>query len=140
MKHLALILIRFYQQFISPYKGFSCAYRAHTGRSSCSSLGYRSIRLFGVFSGLLVLRERLAKCGVAHRRYSKAPGAFKRQAGFCDLSCDLPCDIPALDIHHCHPGDACDLLSSCSGDCGDWGSRKNKNKEQWIHIPPNVKP
>ena len=35
----ALAAIRFYQRWISPYKGFRCAYGAHSGRCSCSTLG-----------------------------------------------------------------------------------------------------
>ncbi|WP_221763229.1 membrane protein insertion efficiency factor YidD [Methyloradius palustris] len=136
---MALLLIKLYQRFISPYKGFSCAYRVHTGRSSCSALGYRSIRLLGFWSGLFVLRERIKKCGIAHRRYSGRTIALNKQAGFLDLSCDLPCDVPSFDIHHCHIGDACDIANFSSCDCGDWGSRRKKSDEQWVHIPPNVK-
>lgn len=122
MKQLALAAIRLYQHHLSPRKGFCCAYRCHTGHASCSQLGYRSIRRFGLGRGLLLLRQRLVKCGIAHRRHALRPGAaFRQQAGFCDLSCDLPCD------GDCSP---CDLI-------GEWGSsRKNDQDEPPIHIPP----
>jgi len=122
MKQIALAAIRLYQHHLSPHKGFCCAYRCHTGHASCSLLGYRSIRRFGLGRGLLLLRQRLVKCGIAHRRHALRPGAaFRQQAGFCDLSCDLPCD------GDCSP---CDLI-------GDWGSsRKNEQDEPPIHIPP----
>ncbi|HXE37595.1 MAG TPA: membrane protein insertion efficiency factor YidD [Azonexus sp.] len=133
MRQLALAAIRLYQRHISPRKGFCCAYRHHTGHASCSALGYRAIRRFGLWRGIGVLRRRLGKCGVAHRRYAVRRPAFHGQAGFCDLPCDLPCDFDAS-------GCAGNLLADCSPcDCsGDWGSsRKNKQDEQWVHIPPN---
>ena len=139
MKRLALSLIKLYQRRLSPHKGFCCAYRAHTGHASCSALGYRAIQRFGVWRGIAVLRQRLGKCGVAHRRHAIRPAAMHRQAGFCDLSCDLPCDQPCdLDV-----GDlACDGLSNCGAidDCGDWGSSKKKRqKDDTVHIPPNTR-
>ena len=126
MKQLALAAIRLYQRHLSPHKGFCCAYRCHTGHASCSQLGYRSIRRFGLGQGLLLLRQRMVKCGIAHRRHTLGPGAaFRQQAGFCDLSCDLPCD------GDCSP---CDLI-------GDWGSsRKNQQEESEVHIIPGQRP
>ena len=152
MKFLVLSAIRFYQRHISPYKGFCCAYRAHTGRASCSMLGYRAVRYHGAWRGLAVLRQRLAKCGVAHRRFSggspvnRPPATFRRQAGFCDVPCDLPCDAPC-DVGACDvsgPDLACDILSNCpSGDCGDWRSSKKKKRreeEEKVYLPPESRP
>lgn len=156
MKFLLLSAIRFYQRHISPYKGFCCAYRAHTGRASCSMLGYRAVRYHGAFRGLAVLRLRLAKCGVAYRRFSgdalavKRPAAtFGRQAGFCDVPCDVPCDAPC-DVGACDVSGsdlACDILSNCSPcDCGDWRrepskkNKKRKEEEEKIYLPPEYKP
>lgn len=94
MKAIALALISGYQNYLSPYKGFSCAYRAHTGCTSCSALGYRAIRMKGLFKGIGILNERLHVCGIAHRR-----SALRRnrppllQRGDCDFGCvDLPFD------------------------------------------------
>jgi len=132
MKKLSLSAIGFYQRHISPYKGFCCAYRVHTGCASCSTLGFRAIQRFGFWRGIQVLRQRLLKCGIAHRRYSAKPAVLQRQGGFCDLSCDLPCDFD-------FGGAARDVLSSCGppSDCGDWGrSEKQQKEEKWVHIPP----
>lgn len=133
MRLLALLAIRFYQQFISPYKGFCCAYGAYTGHASCSALGYRAVRRFGVWQGVQVLDGRMAKCGVAHRRALAAP--IGRQAG----SCDLPCDGSSCDIDLPSPGKACNALGDCAdcSDCCDWNrSRKKRREEDETHIPP----
>jgi putative component of membrane protein insertase Oxa1/YidC/SpoIIIJ protein YidD len=123
MKALALWAIRLYQRVISPRKGFCCAYRFHTGHPGCSALGYRAIRRFGVVDGIAILRLRLHKCGVAHRRFttSLAP-MLPGQRGFID------CD--------CGPNE-CDLPCDC-----DWESKKDskkkskKKRDQDVVLPP----
>lgn len=159
LKPLALAAIRCYQRLISPRKGFRCAYRAYTGCASCSMLGYRVIRRFGVWVGLRLLRQRLHKCSVAYRRYRPAAlilsttpalpaGRLARQAGFidctcdlpCDASCELPCELP------CNSGmadAACDVFS-CGTDIADCSGGEKSRKRQHrqddeddnIHLPP----
>jgi len=141
---LALAAIRGYQRWISPYKGFRCALRAHTGGDSCSSYGYLVIGRFGLRRGLGLLDRRLELCGHVHRR-AAAPAPLARPAvrnpwrhkeqGICDLPCDLPgCDLPDL---HCHGGRACgaagDLLdlASCGCDIWDCGHSSRRRAERW---------
>jgi putative component of membrane protein insertase Oxa1/YidC/SpoIIIJ protein YidD len=121
MKSIALSAIRFYQRVLSPRKGYCCAYASYTGHASCSALGYRAIRRFGLWHGLSVLNGRLEKCGVAYRRYR--PSTLARQAGFLDCDCDVGgCDIA---------GDVCSNASDC-----DWKRRRNRGDEQYVVIPP----
>ena len=123
MRTLVLSAIRLYQRHISPWKGFCCAYRVHTGRQSCSTLGLRAVRRYGVLTGLAVLRRRLYLCGVAHRRYGEPPmRPWRAQRGDCD--CDLPCDFD------------CSFIPDC-GSC-DWFGRKKKEDEPPVHVPPRV--
>lgn len=123
VKTLALIAIRLYQRFLSPYKGFCCAYAALTGRASCSALGYRAIRRFGVRLGLAVLDQRLHRCSLAARRPQRLNryGPLSRQAG--SVSCDLPCDV----------GDACDALD-CASECRSW------YKKRWRRVRGDIPP
>lgn len=118
LRGIVLAAIRAYQRYLSPHKGFRCAYRLHTGRASCSTLGYRAVRSRGVFTGLALIRERTSRCGELQRRHrppSKRPPAGQR--GDCDLPCD--CDLPSGR----GLARACDFLSCC--DCGscDWPRR-----------------
>jgi putative component of membrane protein insertase Oxa1/YidC/SpoIIIJ protein YidD len=63
MSSAALTLISAYQRFISPYKGFVCAYRAkNPKRSSCSQFGKRAIERLGLITGVTLIRRRFAKC------------------------------------------------------------------------------
>lgn len=120
---VALGSIRFYQRFVSPHKGFSCAYSVHTGRCGCSELGYRAIRRFGLAKGWQVLRERMAMCGFAYRSHAPVrPRPPARERGDCD--CDLPCDLDVTPVRG--KLDACDVLSCCDVGSCDWPSRKDK--------------
>jgi putative component of membrane protein insertase Oxa1/YidC/SpoIIIJ protein YidD len=122
MRALALAAIRGYQRFLSPLKGFSCAFRVATSAESCSAYGYRVIERFGLRRGLGLLDRRLALCGHVHRRALATRGPARprvrhpllhRQRG----DCDLPCDASCCDFHH-SGGCVTDLLNSCSA-CGD---------------------
>jgi putative component of membrane protein insertase Oxa1/YidC/SpoIIIJ protein YidD len=65
LRGAAIFLIVAYQRFISPHKGYSCAYRVHTGRASCSAFGKRAISRLGVQRGILALRYRFRACSKA---------------------------------------------------------------------------
>ncbi len=137
MRLFALVAIRFYQRYLSPYKGFCCAYRQHTGRASCSELGYRVIRRVGVLAGLVLLRRRTYLCGVVHRRYLVAhrrPPAAQR--GDCDFGCDAPgdCDLPSGKSF----SRVCDYASCCDVGSCDWQRRKDRDRgpEKYVYIPP----
>ena len=120
MRRLALAAIGVYQRHVSPYKGFCCAYRAHTGGASCSTLGARVIRRHGLFTGVVLLRQRLKRCGEVHRQFHlPGPRPLAAQRGDCDVGCDAPGD-------GC---DACDVFDGCDGCDGcDWPERKRKDK------------
>lgn len=146
MRQLALFSIEIYKRYLSPYKGFCCAYRVHTGCQSCSTLGFRAIRRYGVVDGIGVLRKRLHRCGLAYQRqHAPRPrGALRSQRGDCDPGCVMPCegcDMPSIDCPSCDlPKGLCNATSCCdcgSCDCGDWGKdRKRKHEEDQVYIPP----
>ena len=143
MRRFLLAAIRAYQRYLSPYKGFSCAYREHTGHASCSTFGFRAVRKYGVFRGLIMLRERTYLCGVAQRRYMLVRRrAFASQRGECDIGCDLPdvsnCDLPGgKSISRMF-----DFFSCCDFGSCDWPTRKRKGyneAEQYVYIPPKAR-
>jgi putative component of membrane protein insertase Oxa1/YidC/SpoIIIJ protein YidD len=130
---VAIVAIVAYQRHLSPRKGFRCPYARLTGRCSCSVLGYRAVRRFGVFTGLGLIRERTRRCGDLHRQHLAQQPPRPRlhpQRGVCDAGCDLPgCDAPDCGLSCDSPAadTACDLLSCC--DCGsgcDWPRSRQK--------------
>ena len=132
MKIFVLLMIRFYQRFLSPIKGYSCAYRVYTGRDSCSAYGYKVIDRYGVLIGYQLLKRRTQACGEIMRSETYSFGKKfyirKYQSGHCDApNCDLPDLSTACDIGETF-ANACTASSNCTsvGSCGF--SRKNTSK------------
>ena len=61
MKKLFLLLIKFYQKAISPYKGPCCRYYP-----TCSSYAYTAINRFGAMRGGLLGFIRILRCHPFH--------------------------------------------------------------------------
>ena len=125
---LAADAIRAYQRWISPYKGFSCAYRVLHGGRSCSAFGKRLVMRSGVTKAIATMRSRFAACRAAaqtlrKRRIldyaSRKPQEQRRQqaqsrwrdscdpgSAACDCGPDIGCDF-AGDAA-CAAADGCD--------------------------------
>ena len=127
-KNVALALIRGYQRYLSPRKGFSCAYRVHAGGHSCSAFGHRAISRRGLLLGLVLLRRRLARCSWEHHQHQLRWNAYR--SGFVDgadcSGCDVgACDMPSFhglgsDIGGCGCDIGAELAGAClPGDCGE---------------------
>ncbi len=135
MRFLALGAIAFYQRHISPHKGFVCAYRAHTGCGSCSRLGQRAIRRYGVIKGTQLLFARFEKCAQAHRRYgglaaassfARRPGGLTQQRGFVDCACDIPCAGMECGTFF----EVADSCGACPCDLFDWSRRWRRDQDE----------
>jgi len=50
-------MINIYQKYISPYKGYSCAYRAYSGNLSCSEFAKNEIKNNGFFKSLPLIKK-----------------------------------------------------------------------------------
>ena len=72
MKKLFLLLIKFYQKAISPYKGPCCRYYP-----TCSSYAYTAINRFGAMRGGLLGFIRILRCNPFHEGgYDPVPEKF----------------------------------------------------------------
>ena len=61
MRHLLLMLIKFYQLFISPILGSNCRFQP-----TCSQYSYDAIQAHGFFKGLSLSLKRIGKCHPWH--------------------------------------------------------------------------
>jgi putative component of membrane protein insertase Oxa1/YidC/SpoIIIJ protein YidD len=84
-KPAALHLIDGYQRWISPHKGYQCAFKQYHGGLSCSEYGEKVIAENGVFTGLLFLNARFDECSQARahlvREQCPLQGVDVSQAG-----------------------------------------------------------
>ncbi|PHI29759.1 membrane protein insertion efficiency factor YidD [Budvicia aquatica] len=119
---LAVGLIRFYQRYISPHKGFSCAYHQMTGKSSCSSYALKMVQRNGVMSLFTALPKQFSRCSSAYQTYlqqtdKRQKPQKKPKSERCGDCVDMTECVPTRackdlsDFGHC---DVCD----CSFDIG----------------------
>ena len=92
---LACWLIDLYQRYISPRKGFCCAYRLrHRRRDSCSQFAKRAIGKLGLLPGVRLLGRRFDKCERAAR--AQRDGSRRREKGrwkdHCWSAANYGCD------------------------------------------------
>lgn len=59
---IAIFMISFYQKYLSPYKGYRCAYACLYGKASCATFGKQSIQKYGIIKGVKQLHRRLLAC------------------------------------------------------------------------------
>lgn len=54
-----------YQRYVSPRKGFRCAYSVHFGGPGCSGFAKAALRDHGVWRALPLIRDRFRQCAMA---------------------------------------------------------------------------
>lgn len=95
----------------------------------------------GLLPGLVILRARLYRCGVAYRRYgSRKRRAPLSQRGDCDFGCiDLPCDgdfgtSPGTGKSGLCEAARCLDVANCDWPTRDPKKRKGKSEDE-VHLP-----
>jgi putative component of membrane protein insertase Oxa1/YidC/SpoIIIJ protein YidD len=86
---LAISMIVAYQRFISPYKGFHCAFRRAHGGPGCSEFGKQAIREHGFSNGIRILRQRFRECAVAAQELRESDS--KSPQGIGSIPVDVAC-------------------------------------------------
>nr|WP_272901715.1 membrane protein insertion efficiency factor YidD [Methylomicrobium sp. RS1] len=119
VKYLAILLIVFYQKFISPHKGFRCAYAVLHGGDSCSEAVKTIVRDKGPFGGYRDIRARFQACKEANETLI---GSGQRRRGRndcdecpdCDCDCSEACRFKKADACEHSSCDLPDLPCDCS--------------------------
>lgn len=110
MRRLLILFITYYQRYLSPYKGFRCAYAVRYGGASCSSKVKEIIVANQISQGICLIRQQFRGCKQAFewlQEHSKARDNLWDQgndqntstyACCANLTADvipLPCDCGA---------------------------------------------
>jgi putative component of membrane protein insertase Oxa1/YidC/SpoIIIJ protein YidD len=66
MKSLAIMAINLYQKYISPYKGFRCAYGVYHQNGTCSTIIKSHIEKHGLIKAYPMIRGQFDACKVAY--------------------------------------------------------------------------
>lgn len=117
MRYFFIFLITLYQKYISPYKGFRCAYGCYHKTLSCSAIIKNIIAEHGLLAGWPLIKQQFANCHLAYqaleterekrerqkrqrRRQGQQRECFSKKnqdrcdcvSNFGDCIPDLPCD------------------------------------------------
>ncbi len=103
MNFLAIVLIRFYQRFISPYKGFRCAHACLHKGASCSNAVLEIVKQQGIWHGYPNIKARMYACKSAYVTLQLNTQKDQNKRKKKDNSYDC-----------CDPSAACDV-ASCTG-------------------------
>lgn len=136
MRHVLALLISFYQRWVSPFKGFRCAYRAVTGGPSCSNVIRADLIREGVWRAIPLARTQFRRCRQAYASLQmsdfRPPAALtdapraadsqplhapaaRRKKGPRDCTDDLCCGMAEFPCEAGIPEGACDVIME-SGD------------------------
>ena len=115
VRTILIAFIHFYQRYISPYKGFRCAYAVYNQEDSCSHVIEKIIEVHGVFHGYGLIRQQFKNCNEAYiqlsqERNNKEQKNESKWYDYCDPSA-------ACNVHSCWPKkgyDGPDLPCDCS--------------------------
>ncbi len=64
-------LITLYQRFISPYKGFRCAYGVYYGKGTCSGIVKQIVLTQGLFRGWSAIVSQFRACRCAYHQLAQ---------------------------------------------------------------------
>lgn len=71
---ILLFALEFYRRFISPIKGFKCAYGVETRTSTCSLVAKKALKEKPLTEALSEIADQLEACGDSARRISVQDG------------------------------------------------------------------
>ncbi|MGD1524574.1 membrane protein insertion efficiency factor YidD [Vibrio harveyi] len=107
LNRLAILCIRGYQRFISPHKGYRCAYGVLHNSSGCSGAVIDILRDKGILAGMPAIKQRFADCKSACDELERRREDKKKNR--CCIEPDDACDCVEFNK-------VCDATPDC-GDC-----------------------
>lgn len=118
LREIGILLIEFYQKFISPYKGYRCAKGLLYKNGTCSSVTKKAFIEKGFIEGMKTYFASTKECKKAHKILSKKKEKDSIVCNTCtEAGCEV-CSSPLIDaVGSSVP--SCDLgCSSCGvGSC-----------------------
>ncbi len=104
LNRLAAKLIRFYQKYISPHKGFRCAYAVKHQDLSCSEYARVTLLQTSFFKSLALIRHRFHDCKLAAAMLNEE--REKKRNKYCSNASTCNCaDVPEVGCDNCNIGD-----------------------------------
>ncbi|MCF6236433.1 MAG: membrane protein insertion efficiency factor YidD [Gammaproteobacteria bacterium] len=100
MKNLSILSIKIYQKYLSPYKGYKCAYYMLHKTDSCSASVVNIIEKKGVFKGWSNIKNQFNLCALAYEKIKEEDEKNKdKKKGGCHPADCLGCTPPSPVFH-----------------------------------------
>ena len=77
--------IEVYQKFISPHKGYKCAYGVLHETGGCSEIVQQIILTQGVYFGMDAIKNQFVNCSIANDRLTKDIRSSEPDFGCCSI-------------------------------------------------------
>ncbi len=122
MKHLCILLVKFYRKYLSPLKGGPCCRFVPT----CSAYAIEAFQKRGFFIGMILTVCRILRCNPFHPGgYDPVPEKGLRYKGSREIpsSEEVACD-------HCHGADRPPTDDPCRKDDGKGDGQAVRRTEQ----------
>lgn len=125
ISRVVLMMIGAYQSYLSPRKGFSCAYRVAHGGPGCSGYAKATIATNGVFAAWPDIRRRFDACKqVAQQMRDSDPEKDdtntpnrRKKGGWFIADCLTGCGPSPCGRSTNTKSDGCDATPDCAPDC-----------------------
>ncbi len=114
-----VVAITGYQRYVSPYKGFCCAYRVKHNDMSCSAFVQQAVLHHGVWRAIPVVKQRFKACKTAAFELNTQPHQRNREQNRGRQQARNNCD--ACNFIELIPSEGCSALGdadACS--CTPW--------------------
>lgn len=95
IRFLSIGCIKLYQKFISPKKGFGCAYRIKHGGTGCSGAIIKIIEENSILDWRKLIKKRFNDCKLAAEEIKKDGSKKCKKCKECKAgdACDFGCDV-----------------------------------------------
>lgn len=113
LSKMALGAIWGYQRYLSPHKGFRCAYSVHHGGTGCSGFAKSAIRDHGVWRAIPAIRKRLQDCRMAYAEIRAQCGCRTEQQPLDEDERQELERRRKTDKRNCNACDCCSGAGSC---------------------------
>jgi len=123
LREIGLLLISFYQKFLSPRKSYKCAKNHVHQNGTCSSTTKQAFKESGFIAGMKEYKKSTKECKEAYQSLEN-----KRKVDGCDVAVCAGCDgLYAADgieagLSGCEIGECGSGVGDCSSGVGDCGS------------------
>jgi len=93
--------IDLYQKYLSPYKGYCCAYKVYHDDVSCSQFTKNSIKELGFCQAMLIIKKRFKDCKISSEKIKEEKKECCESEGFKKFDNGVGCVSNGCNIASC---------------------------------------